>query len=201
VACDSSGVLYYHAGDGTQQYKAISFSAYTFPNPAGSGYSSNSNYVFSAAWGTAATQKLLGADLDTSSSGNNFSNYVSLCKFTAEATGSVTSIGVKCSGNGNVKVAIYADNSGQPGSLLNAVNTSTPVSSGWNAITIPTTAITIGTSYWLAVACDSSGVLYYHAGDGTQQYKAISFSAYTFPNPAGSGYSSNSNYVFSAAWG
>jgi hypothetical protein len=147
------------------------------------------------------TQKLLGVD-DTTSSGNNFDNYVSLCRFTAEASGTVTSVRVKCSGNGNVKVAIYADSSGSPGALLGAVNTSTPVSSGWNTISLPSpVSITSGTPYWLAVACDSSGVLYYRIGGGTQRYAAITFSSYTFPNPAGSGYSSNSNYVFSAAWG
>jgi hypothetical protein len=51
-------------------------------------------------------------------------------------------------------VAIYTDNSGQVGTLLNANNASTAINEGVTSITIPSTAITAGTVYWLAVWTD-----------------------------------------------
>jgi hypothetical protein len=114
VACDSSGVLYYHTGGGTQRYAVISFSSYTFPNPAGSGYSSNSNYVLSAAWGTTVI---------VISTTTNTQRPSALTSTSARLNGELTSTGGE-----NPTVHIYwGDNDGgtTPGSWDNDINLGT----------------------------------------------------------------------------
>ena len=128
--------------------------------------------------------KLVGAN-DTTATGNEDANYFLLDKFTAEANGSLSQIRVKCGAAGNVKVAIYNDNSGSPGSLRSSLNTDTPVVSGWNQINITPTQVSAGTPYWLALISDSRCVGYKSTG-GTGRYKSASYSNFTFPNtPSG----------------
>lgn len=148
-----------------------------------------------------ASSKLLGAD-DTTAAGNQGSNYFILDRWTATATGNITEIRVKCGASGEVKLAIYADSSGSPGALLNAVNTSTLVSSGWNTINFPSTAVTSGTSYWLAFNSSASCVNYVWSSGRSRLYKRATYSTFTFPNPAGTGFSSYSRaYNLIAGWG
>lgn len=73
-----------------------------------------------------------------------------LSKFTAQFSGDITQIRILSEGNANVKLALYEDNTGEPGNLLNAVNTVQAVVAGWNRITFPSTAVVLGTNYWLA---------------------------------------------------
>jgi peptidoglycan/xylan/chitin deacetylase (PgdA/CDA1 family) len=147
------------------------------------------------------TVRLLGADELAISSGNNHNDMVSLCRFTAFAYGSISQIRLKCSDSGNVKVAIYEDNAGSPAALLQSTG-SIPVVSGWNIISLPSHVdMDSGSSYWLGAACDSSGVLCYHLGSGDQLFKTISFFPYSFPDPAGTGWNNNNNYVLIAGWG
>jgi hypothetical protein len=54
------------------------------------------------------------------------SYYFILSKWITASIGTVTQI--KASGNGNVKVAVYAYNAGNPGAPLNAVNVSLSLS-------------------------------------------------------------------------
>jgi len=77
-------------------------------------------------------------------------DYFYLSKFTAEKSGDVTRIKVYCQGTLNVKVAMYEDNAGEPGDLMNAVDTAQAIVDGWNEIVFPATAIVQGTDYWLA---------------------------------------------------
>ena len=74
-----------------------------------------------------------------------------LSKFTALLTGEITQIPIYSGGIINVKVAIYTDNAGEPGALLNAVNDAQAVIVGWNNIAFPATVIVQGTDYWLAL--------------------------------------------------
>ena len=62
-----------------------------------------------------------------------------LCKFRALISGDADTFRVKASGNGNVKAAIYSDNSGQPGLKITSLDTNNPVVSGWNDISFPPT--------------------------------------------------------------
>ena len=77
-------------------------------------------------------------------------DYFYLSKFTAERSGDVIRIKIYCQGTLNVKVAMYEDNAGEPGDLMNAVDTAQAIVDGWNEIVFPATAIVQGTDYWLA---------------------------------------------------
>jgi hypothetical protein len=76
-------------------------------------------------------------------------DYFHLSQFTADATGEVRQIRINSTANTNIKIAIYEDSAGEPGDLLNAVNTSCPIVIGWNNITFPATVIVQGTDYWI----------------------------------------------------
>jgi hypothetical protein len=128
-----------------------------------------------------------------------------LSKFTAEITGAVDLFRVKCSNSGQVKVAIYEDVAGVPGNLKVAVDTSkavvetsTDVVEGWNDITFPETDVQAGTAYWLA-ANSNAAIIRINNGTGVRLFKAAPYSGFTtFPNPAGSGFTSaqNTTYLF-----
>jgi len=107
-------------------------------------------------------------------------------KFTAIASGQMDLFRIKCSGSGNVKVAIYADADGSPGALLNAVNTGQAVVAGWNEIPFPPTQITQGTSYWLSFISDAQIVGRWNQAGNAKKCKSVAYSGFTFPDPAGS---------------
>jgi parallel beta-helix repeat protein len=146
-------------------------------------------------------QKLIGADASTTSDASNASNYFILSRFTATASGDMTEFRVRCTAAGNIKVAVYADNSGEPGSLLNSVS-STPVTVvGWNTITFPSTPIISGYSYWLAF-CSDGNIVGAKAGTGVRRFKPATFSTFTtFPSNAGTGFTSDTTYYdVTAGW-
>jgi hypothetical protein len=145
--------------------------------------------------------KLLGAD-DAADSSVSGANYFYLTKFTAEASGSMTEFRVKSSASGNAKVAIYADNAGEPGALITAMNTGQAVSGGgWETLSFTSTPITSGTVYWLAFCMDTNYAIGMNSAGGTLRYKAGTYSTFTFPNPAGTGFSSLAYFGITAGWG
>jgi hypothetical protein len=139
--------------------------------------------------------KLVGAD-DAAGSQQSV-GYFTLCRFTAEATGNMVQFRVKSSAAGNVKCAIYADSAGEPGALITAMNTGQAVNGlGWNTLNFTSTPITLGTVYWLAFMFDTQGAVDYRTLAGTaRRYKAATYSTFTFPDPAGSGFSSTTGYA------
>jgi hypothetical protein len=144
-------------------------------------------------------QKVIGAD-DITATENNAGGYLFLDKWTAAASGNVQTIKIKCGASGNVKVAMYADNGGSPGALLNAVNTSTAVVSGWNEIPFPSTAVTQGTVYWLASISNAFCIGYKSQSGSVQKYKPATFSTFTFPNPADTDFWDYAGYNIMAGW-
>ncbi len=147
------------------------------------------------------TEKLIGVDDLPINAGSVKNNKFLLAKFTAEKSGAVTSFRINSSGSGSIKIAIYADNGGEPGALLNAVNTPQPVVAGWNSISLPSTEVVAGTDYWLA-ANSNAQIIGKHSGAAVKRTKAASFSTFTFPNPAGSEFNSRTiNPFLFAGWG
>ena len=118
-------------------------------------------------------------------------NYLLLNKATLSVSGTLTGISFYCLALGaNVKVGIYADSSGSPGSLLVGPITQNSCASGWN--TVSASASLAAGDYWLAGSTDTNGGLGEVSGDtGTMWYKAFSFTS-SWPNPAGGGYTSYS---------
>ena len=145
--------------------------------------------------------KLVGADdIAGTSLGTG---YFSLSNFTAVATGNMTQFRVKSLAAGNVKCAIYADSAGEPGALITAMNTGQAVVIGWNTLDFTSTPITSGTVYWLAFIFDTAGAGTYASYAGVSlKYRAGTYAGWTFPDPAGTGFSSASDYEYVlAGWG
>jgi outer membrane protein assembly factor BamB len=60
-----------------------------------------------------------------------------------------------------VYVGLYSDNAGHPGTLLTQGSKTSPTAGTWNTIAVPATAITGGTTYWLAILGTTSGTPYF----------------------------------------
>lgn len=81
---------------------------------------------------------------------------------------------------GNSRAAIYTDNSGTPLTLLNESGSQVSVS-GFNSYTIPSTALTGGTTYWIAINQDSGfnlAALAGTPGTNTRAFKAWAYGAF-----------------------
>ena len=171
--------------------------------------SSISGYGYSTRWWTIeptftggdTEQKLIGAD-DAASYGAATPGNMYLERWTASTSGTVSTIRVKGTANGAVKVAIYADSGGQPGALLGYQNASTPISSGWTTVTLAqTAAVTAGTAYWLATASGTPCIGFVYPVSAIGYWKPITYNTFTFSsNP--SGLTSQSTwYIQAAGWG
>lgn len=129
--------------------------------------------------------------------------YVFYWKFTCEATGKVIEFRTYGTVNGNVKVAIYSDNAGEPGDRLVYNDSSQPVTADqWNSLSIPELSVTKDTVYWLAAAIDTNDCIGKSAtSGGTGRYKSITYSSWTWPATAGSGFNNSTSIFCLAAWG
>ncbi len=130
-----------------------------------------------------ATAKLIGVSTDGTNNGGT-AGYGHWCKFTADATGTVSEIRVQVAGNTNLKAAIYEDNAGVPGARLGYNNNANACVAGWNTITLTVAAsVTAGTGYWLALTHDAESAPKYSAGSTPYRYQANIYSG-GFADPA-----------------
>ncbi|MCJ7664202.1 MAG: Ig domain-containing protein, partial [Desulfobacterales bacterium] len=144
------------------------------------------------------TQKLVGTD--TSGTETVSPNYIQLSKFTAAATGTVSQIKVYSTASAHVKVAIYADNAGAPGALLNANNDNNPVSPNqWNNISITSTPVTSGTAYWLGAIMDTYSVTRVTTPN-PRRYKAQAYAGFNWPGSLTGLSTSDNMYLCIAGW-
>lgn len=142
--------------------------------------------------------KLIGAD--GTSTTQNAASYFYLAKFTAEVSWDMTQFKVYSVVAGNVKCALYADNAGEPGILITAMNIGQAVvANQWNTLTFTPTPIVNGTVYWLAFCIDTAGAIT-RTATGVDRYKAATYSTFTFPDPAGTGFTSNTRQHLVAGW-
>jgi hypothetical protein len=142
------------------------------------------------------TTKLLGDASLTSATG--LANYKHYSKFTATESGTMTEYRIKGIGSGNVKGALYADNAGMPGTLLN-IFASTAIASGDNIIAFPSSTIILGTPYWLAFNQQSDYIVGMIASGGTDKYSIADFAVDFTSDPTGL---SNLPYtMIIAGWG
>ena len=145
-----------------------------------------------------ADVKLIGED--ERSWTNTFTyNYAFFFRYSAVVSGSLNSIRVKSSKSASIKVALYSDSGGEPGSRLTAAEAD--VVDGWNTINMPNINIVLGTYYWIAFNSNSN-IVYRISGNAPRRYKSATYSSYSFPDPAGSGYTDDSGYFPAlAGWG
>lgn len=109
------------------------------------------------------TVKLIGTDSQAANAAGT-TNFIHACRWAASASGVVTEIHVYVPANTSIKVGIWSDNAGVPGTLLGKRNTSTAVTGGqWNTLTLEASVnVTSGTDYWLGVLSseDSKSLVY-----------------------------------------
>lgn len=149
-----------------------------------------------------ATVILVGTN--SNGTGSMQSDYVTYSKFTAVATGTVTEFKVYSLANGNCKVAIYDDNAGEPGDKITGNDSSQAVTlNQWNTLVIADTPVVENTVYWLGVINSVEGAdsWLYNVG-GVRRYKVATYSTFTWPSSAGTGFSSTADYDEAlAGWG
>lgn len=132
------------------------------------------------------------AGTDTNGTNNMFTGYVVMCRFQAVATGTSTEFHIYADATGNVKYAVYADSSGEPGTRLWYQDSSTSVgSTGWVTLPCAGVSITSGTYYYLAVTADTNGVFTRLTSGNPRIYKTNTYSTWTYPDPAGSGWTAD----------
>jgi len=138
--------------------------------------------------------KIIGADEGAAINGIYYGDTFQLFKFQAEQDGTINTFKVKAWvkwENGNIKVAIYDDSSGEPGNLRGTGES--PVTAGvWNDITItPGVGVVAGHYYWLAF--NSSARMVYRTSscvDGRSKYSP--YGDFSFPDDfAGEGFNSS----------
>jgi hypothetical protein len=147
------------------------------------------------------TIKLLGSD--ASSGSNEIAGLFRLTKWTAVATGNMTEFKFVAGASGNVKCALYADNSGAPGALITAMETGQAVSSGANTLTFTSTPITVSTDYWLGICFDNANVGQYGIAAHAYRYKTATYATFTFSanDPPTGLTTDNFYYDLTAGWG
>jgi outer membrane protein assembly factor BamB len=105
---------------------------------------------------------------------------------TANASGTVTKLSLFLDGASaatGVAVGIYADNGAgtHPGALLTQATIATPAAGGWNAVTVPSVALTSGTRYWIALLGTGGTVRFRDSPNGCKSETSASGTLTTLP--------------------
>ncbi len=150
------------------------------------------------------TVKLFGKD-DTTATYTSSANFFELEQYVAVASGTCTELHchVMASKSGNVRMAVYADNSGAPGAMLGYTAATAITSGSERSVTIQLVSsfsMVYGTAYWIAFVTDTSALLGNTGDTGVIDYKSWAYGA--LPDPAGSGwtYLTTRNFIQSG-WG
>jgi len=170
--------------DDVGRYTSLAFDR--LGNPGISYYDATQDYLKYAHSG-------VGGFLGTRTAGTN--NYgadaVVYCKFMASGTGPVNLIGVYSRANGGVKVALYTHDStnDKPDRKIvsNDMNNACTMNQ-WNYISIPETTLSGGTTYWIGFISSMTGVTSHSSGSGRCAYKGQTYSGFSFPYQAGTGF-------------
>lgn len=122
------------------------------------------------------------------------------------STKTITSIKVYAVASGHVKVALYSDSAGSPGTRLAKQDTSVAVTGGqWNNIDLETPYQVSSAYYWIAVAVDTGSMLKSSSAGNNAKHLNLLFhgeySGFTWPSsPPTLSDKSNTTYALTA-WG
>lgn len=159
--------------------------------------------ISSPVWISGGSGGVLVGNSSSGSSTDRCNLDISLTRYQASASGSATQIKINLSkaiaGGKKVKCAVYSDNSGAPGSLLQGTNELTAPGAGWQTFTLSSpVAIASGTYYWLVAWSNDSGfTLRCNSESGNGRYKRVTYGSW--PNPMVTGLSTNNvNYCMYA---
>ncbi len=106
---------------------------------------------------------LLGDQTVESLVDTNSAGWAEAFPFTAQASGSVSSISVYVDSHNQATTLIaglYSNNSGHPGALVTSGTFSSPKAGAWNQVHVNAGSVTSGSTYWLAVL-GRGGALYF----------------------------------------
>ena len=92
----------------------------------------------------------------------------------------------------------HSDNSGSPNALL--VSATAACVNAWNTINVSDVSIVSGTYYWIGHNTDNYYLPAYNSG-GTAKYKSATYSTFSFPDPAGTGFTNDTWTFAHAGWG
>jgi hypothetical protein len=113
-----------------------------------------------------ASTVLLG-DTNVEATGDGGTGTSEAFGYTAGASGTATAISVYLDSTSGVRVGLYADSSGKPGTRL-AQGSVSSNSAGWVSVTLSTSVqVSAGTRYWLAIASSSSTTSLGYRDNGT----------------------------------
>ena len=121
-----------------------------------------------AATASSSAAVLVGDQTVQSAPGTASSGSADAFAFTAGASGTASSISVYLDGQNRattLRVGLYADSGGHPGTLLAAGSTSSPEREAWNTLSIAQTSVSAQSTYWIAVL-GTGGTLYFREGSG-----------------------------------
>jgi hypothetical protein len=113
---------------------------------------------------------LLGSQTIQNSADNNAAGSAEAFKYTATASGSAGSLkfyvntGSAATG---IKVGIYSDNGGHPGTLLTSGSITAPAAAAWNTATLsPNVSLVSGANYWIGFVGTGGTLNYRDLGSG-----------------------------------
>lgn len=146
--------------------------------------------------------KLIGVDADLRADAWSAGNYFHLLQFKTEQPGTIDEIRINCIAPGLIKLGIYADQNGEPGNLIRALNSSLTVSAGCNALVFPPTQVAAGENYWLAYCADGNIVGTNATTLSRRRFKPADFQTFDFPGFAGDYFTQdNTYYDLISGWG
>jgi len=106
------------------------------------------------------TSMLVGSNAIQSGLDNNPPGMAEAFQYTAASSGTVTHLRVYADGSNTARqlvLGLYSNNNGHPGTLLTGGIVNNPAAGAWNAVSVPSVAVTAGRSYWLAILGPSGG--------------------------------------------
>jgi chitodextrinase len=113
---------------------------------------------------------LLGSQTIQNSADNNSAGSAEAFKYTATASGSAGSLKFYVntgSAATSIKVGIYSDNGGHPGTLLTSGSITAPAAAAWNTATLsPNVSLVSGTNYWIGFVGTGGTLNYRDIGSG-----------------------------------
>jgi prepilin-type N-terminal cleavage/methylation domain-containing protein len=143
---------------------------------------------------------VMGYNADGGSTDSGDSNFINATKFTASASGTISTLyafvgpTIGASPNNKAQMAIYSGDANGPTTLLTSSSDVTLTASSWNAFPISSVSVTSGTIYWLAYNTNGTTAaqnnLRYRIG-AANQTKYTSRTYGTWPAPFTGGTFSN----------
>jgi O-glycosyl hydrolase len=138
----------------------------------GAGNTATSNSVTITVKNAAATGTLiLGNQTIQATSDSNTAGSAEAFKYVAAASGTAGNISFYVDSGTtatSLKVGVYSDNAGHPGTLLASVSVNSIAQSSWNNATLsPAVQLNSGTAYWIAFLGVGGGINYKDAATGS----------------------------------